>query len=144
MIVYHGSTTLPDKTIPRGSVSNGVFLTPIKEFAAIFGRTIHSFEVSEHLILDLRQEKVLAQIKNKNLNSLLNLIDLSESGLPFAFNHVTELSSLEAVRDLALALGYAGAYFYETPNANSIEIWNPSCLTWIRSEPNPDFDRLNS
>lgn len=144
MIVYHGSTTLPNKTIPKGSASNGVFLTPKKEFAAIFGRTIHSFEISEGVILDLRDEKVLDQIKDKKLTSLLKLVDFSEAGLPFAFNHVTEISSLEAVRDLALALGYSGAYFYETPNANSIEVWETSCLTWIRSEPNPDFDRFNS
>ena len=145
MRVYHGSSTLPERKIPKAGPDNGVFVTPQEEFAKIFGRTIHCYELDESLILDLRKEKHRDKIKNSNFIHLLNLIEISEdSRLPQAFNHVVAIASLEATRDLALALGFLGAYFSETYNYVGIEIWDPNCLIWISTSDNPDFDSKNS
>jgi hypothetical protein len=53
------------------------------------------------------------------------------------------VESLNAVKRLALALGFVAAFFFETNQAVSVEIWDPKQLTWLASEDNPDFDRLN-
>ena len=144
MKLYHGSSSLPDNTLPKGGESNGVFLTPNKEFSQIFGRRIHTFELEEEVILDLRLESVKNLIIDKKLTSLLNKIDFHENGLPFAFNHVTSIESLESTKLLALKLGYKAALFFETNKALSIELWDPTLLIWISSEDNPNFDDLNS
>lgn len=141
MKVFHGSSSLPDKSIPKGSKSNGAFFTPQKEFSKIFGRKIFIYELDESCILDLRKEDHLEKVRK---HKMFKLIELEEkTGLPFAFNHVVSIESLETVKFISESLGFSGAFFYEMPNALGIEIWDTSCLSYLSTEDNLDFDELN-
>ena len=141
MLVYHGSSTLPIKTIPKGSPYNGVFVTPQKEFSQIFGSVIHIFEIDESSILNLKNESHLLKVKS---HPLFKTIEIHEStGLPFAFNHITTNESLENMRKIATDLGFYAAWFYETALAQSIEVWDTATMTFVGSEENDRFDELN-
>lgn len=141
MLVYHASSTLPVKTIPKGSPYNGVFVTPQKEFSQIFGSTIHVFEIDESTILNLKNESHLLKAKK---HPLFHTIEIHEStGLPFAFNHVTTNESLENMRQMAKELGFSSAWFYETAHAQSIEVWDTTTLIFVSSEDNDRFDELS-
>jgi hypothetical protein len=145
VIIYHGSSTLADAEIPRGSPPGGAFFTPDVELAKIFGRRIHCFEISGGVILDFRRADHLELAADPIFKTLLDKIELSDcSGLPLAFNHAVSVESLAAVGELALKLGFSGAYFHETSKHTGIEIWDTSVLRWVKSEPNADFDSLNA
>lgn len=145
MNVYHGSSTLNDGSIPSAGPKNGAFFSLNIEFAKIFGRRIHQFQIDDSLILDFRNNKHIKLIHDKQLVKIYKKVELAESsGLPYAFNHVVEIASLESVKELALALGFSGAYFHETNKFIGVEIWDTSCLCWVQSEDNPDFDALNT
>ena len=141
MIVYHGSSTLKNGQVPDGDADSGAFFSLHKEFAKQFGETIHHFEISGSVILDLRDCEHLSLIEESNhLREVLQRVQVDKkTRLPIAFNHSIDLGSLESVKLLTISLGFIGAYFYETNGSISVEVYDPSRLTWVKSEDNHNF-----